>query len=87
MVPEFSEFFGMLSAKAHATFSCLLLLRLAVSNKCSNGLTIFKSSMVPMNPSKGWKAKLERVCLIKVQSGKITVCTTFVFHGGWTQCM
>ena len=31
MVPEFSESFGILPAKAQATFSCLLLFRFAVS--------------------------------------------------------
>jgi hypothetical protein len=42
---NFQEFFGMLSARAHATFSCLLPFRFAVSNKQSSGLTVFTSSV------------------------------------------
>ena len=31
-------------------------------------------ALVPMNPQKDWKAKLEKAYFLKVQSGRLAVC-------------
>ena len=49
---------------------------MGLSQKSLTGIQEFFLFRIPMNPSKGWKAKLERDYLFKIQFGKMTVCTS-----------